>query len=256
MPIAPDAEPFHADATPRSEDGQRIGVLLSHGFTGSPKSMRPWAEHLAGLGYAVSVPRLPGHGTSWQELNKCRWADWYGEIQRSFDKLAANCDQVVVGGLSMGGALVLQLAADRGRDVAGVVVVNPGLTNANPARHVRHLVKFVTPSIGAIRNDIKKPGQDEGAYDRTPTRAAASLIDAWKGVIADLPKVTQPLLMFRSAEDHVVPPSSGRIIMTTVSSRDVTERILEHSYHVATLDNDASLIQEESAEFIRRVTGP
>ena len=44
MPIAPDAEPFHADATPRSEDGQRIGVLLSHGFTGSPKSMRPWAE--------------------------------------------------------------------------------------------------------------------------------------------------------------------------------------------------------------------
>ena len=103
---------------------------------------------------------------------------------------------------------------------------------------------------------VPEPGQDEGAYDRTPTRAAASLIDAWKGVIADLPKVTQPLLMFRSAEDHVVPPSSGRIIMTTVSSRDVTERILGHSYHVATLDNDASLIQEESAEFTRRVTGP
>jgi carboxylesterase len=68
--------------------------------------------------------------------------------------------------------------------------------------------------------------------------------------------VTQPLLLFRSAEDHVVDPSSARIILTRVSSTDVTERILENSYHVATLDNDAPAIYEESAEFIRRVTGP
>jgi carboxylesterase len=55
--------------------------------------------------------------------------------------------------------------------------------------------------------------------------------------------------------DHVVDPSSGRIIASTVSSRDVTERILENSYHVATLDNDAPTIFEESARFVRRVTG-
>ena len=255
MSIAPYAEPFYADAAP-GPDGQRVGVLLSHGFTGSPKSMLPWGRHLAEQGYGVAVPRLPGHGTSWQELNKCRWADWYGEVQRAFDKLDANCDQVVVGGLSMGAALTLQLAAERGNDVAGLVLVNPGLSVDNPARHVRHAIKLVVPSIGAIRNDIKKPGQDEGAYERTPTRAAASMIDAWKGIIADLPKVTQPVLMFRSAEDHVVPPSSGLLVMTRVSSRDLTERILEHSYHVATLDNDAPMIFEESAEFVRRVTGP
>ena len=125
MSISPHAEPFYADATPTGPDGQRVGVLLSHGFTGSPASMVPWGRHLAGHGYGVAVPRLPGHGTSWQELNKCRWADWYGEVQRAFDKLAANCDQVVVGGLSMGGGLVLQLAAERGRDVAGIVLNSP-----------------------------------------------------------------------------------------------------------------------------------
>ena len=177
MSILPHAEPFYADATP-GPDGQRVGVLLAHGFTGSPHSMVPWGRYLAEQGYGVAAPRLPGHGTSWQELNKCRWADWYGEVQRAFDKLDANCDQVVVGGLSMGGALVLQLAAERGNDVAGAVLVNPGLTVDNPARHVRHLVKLVVPSLSAIRNDIQKPGVDEGAYDRTPTRAACSRVSA------------------------------------------------------------------------------
>ncbi len=118
------------------------------------------------------------------------------------------------------------------------------------------MLQHVLGSLPGIANDIKKPGVEEHGYDRTPLKAARSMMAGWKGVRADLPKVTSPLVMFRSAEDHVVDPSSGQIILTSVSSRDLTERILEHSFHVATLDNDASTIFEESAEFIRRVTGP
>ena len=80
------------------------------------------------------------------------------------------------------------------------------------------------------------------------------MMQAWKPLRAALPKVTCPVLFFRSAEDHVVDPSSGRIILGSISSRDAQERILENSYHVATLDNDAPAIFEESVEFIRRVT--
>jgi carboxylesterase len=80
------------------------------------------------------------------------------------------------------------------------------------------------------------------------------MLRGYKALCADLPKVTCPVLFFRSVEDHVVDPSSSRIIMGGLSSRDVTERMLEDSYHVATLDNDAPAIFEESAEFIRRVT--
>lgn len=256
MPIAPYAEPFLAEARPDETGGRPVGVLLVHGFTGCPFSLRPWGEYVAGRGYAVSVPRLPGHGTSWQEANRTGWQDWYGEVERAFEKLRAGCDRVVVGGLSMGGSLALRLAELRGSEVAGLVLVNPALTNDSPLRHARHVLKWVVPSLSGVANDIKKPDQDEHGYDRVPARAAASMIDGWQSVIADLAKVTQPLLVFRSAVDHVVPPSSGAVLRAGVSSPDLTEQILQNSYHVATLDNDAPAIFEESVEFIRRVTGP
>ncbi len=252
----PATEPFFADAVPDPKDGQRVGVLLVQGFTGSPASMNPWGRHLAEQGFGVAVPRLPGHGTSWQELNRTRWPDWYGEVERAFEKLRANNDQVVVGGLSMGGALVLQLSANRGREVAGVVVVNPAVSTERKDVLALPVLKHVVPSFPGITDDIKKPDVQEHGYARTPLRAAHSMMLGWKALRPDLPRVTQPLLMFRSAEDHVVDPSSAALIRASVSSRDLTERLLENSYHVATLDNDAPTIFEESAEFVRRVTGP
>lgn len=255
MSVAPTAEPFFADARP-SADGQRVGVLLSHGFTGSPASMVPWGKSLAEQGYAVAVPRLPGHGTTWQEMNRTGWQDWYGEVERSFEKLRANCDQVVVGGLSMGATLVLLLAANRQSEVAGVISVNVSIDNKDPRRLALPLLKRVVPSFPGIVDDIKKPGVSESGYDRMPLRAAAELVALYKHLAPQLPRVTQPLLVFRSAEDHVADPGSHDLLLRSVSSRDVTERILENSYHVATLDNDAPVIFEESADFVRRVTGP
>ena len=118
------------------------------------------------------------------------------------------------------------------------------------------MLKHVVPSFPGIANDIMKPGVEEHGYGRTPLRAAHSMMSAWKLLREDLPKVTAPLLMFRSVVDHVADSSSSEVIRARVSSRDLTERMLENSYHVATLDNDAPEIFEESAQFIRRVTGP
>src|SRR5699024_3609720 len=89
--------PLSVPARPELTGGRSVGVLLSHGFTGSPASIRPWGEALAEHGYAVEVPRLPGHGTRWQELNRTTWSDWYGELSRVFERLAARHDAVVVG---------------------------------------------------------------------------------------------------------------------------------------------------------------
>ena len=248
-------QPFFADASP-GPDGRRVGVLLIHGFTGSPASIVPWGRHLAERGFGVAVPRLPGHGTTWQQMNRTRWQDWYDEAERAFEKLAADCDAVVAGGLSMGGALALRLAQQRGPEVAGLVLVNPALTNADPLRGLVPVLQHVVPSTAGVTNDIKKPDTDEHGYHRTPLKAAASLFAGWKRAIADLPTLTQPLLIFRSREDHVVPPSSTALITSRVASQDVTERMLENSYHVATLDYDAPEIFAESEQFVRRVTGP
>jgi carboxylesterase len=244
VPVQPGCEAF-------AFDGGKVGALMVHGFTGSPFSMRPWGEFLADNGLAVLGPRLPGHGTRWQEMNLTRWQDWYGEVERGFDTLRGRCDQVFVMGLSMGGTLALRLAEEKGDDLAGVVTVNASLlTLRKDARLLPFIAKLV-PSLKAIGDDIKKPDTTENAYDRTPLRAAASLAQLWRLVQADLGQVTQPLLVFRSTEDHVVEPASGALLMSRVGSTDVREILLDDSYHVATLDNDAPLIFAESLAFVR-----
>ena len=244
-----------AGAEPYSADGGPVGVLLSHGFTGCPASLRPWAEHLAAAGYTVRLPLLPGHGTSWQDANRTGWPDWYGRIEQSFDELAARCEQVFAFGLSMGGTLVTRLAEQRGDAVAGLVLVNPSYaTERFDARFARFLAPFVH-SRPAIGNDIKKPGVIELAYDRTPVAAFASLQKLWQVVVHDLDKLTCPVRMYRSVEDHVVEPLSSKLLLTRATGTVVDEVLLENSYHVATLDNDAPTIFDGSVEFIRSVVG-
>nr|WP_246280115.1 alpha/beta fold hydrolase [Nocardioides daedukensis] len=235
---------------------QRVGVLLSHGFTGSPASMKPWGRFLAERGYAVEVPLLPGHGTTWQDMNTTTWDDWYGEIERVFAKLVDENDKVVVGGLSMGGALALRLAANHQESVRGLMLVNPAVASSNKQLLAVPLVRRLVGSMPGIGNDIKLPGQDEVGYARTPLHALHSMVRAWKPLRRDLHDVIAPIRLWRSSVDHVVDPSSARIIADSVGSREVTERSLANSYHVATLDNDAETIFTESLEFIRGVTHP
>jgi carboxylesterase len=257
--VLPSAQPLSVAARPELTGGRRVGVLLSHGFTGSPGSMRAWGEHLADLGYAVEVPRLPGHGTHWRDMNTTTWADWYGEIGRAFEKLAADNDAVVVAGLSMGGALVLRLAADiaqqgRGDRIAGIVLVNPAVATKRWDVKLLPVLKHLLGAMPGIGSDIKKDGVIEDAYRHTPLKAAHSMMSAWPVLVADLGAITAPVLYFRSRVDHVVDELSEPLILERISSTDVTVTRLENSYHVATVDNDADRIFEESAAFVARVT--
>ncbi len=242
----PGAEPFH-------HEGGSVGALLCHGFTGTPQSMRPWAEHLAAAGLTVALPRLPGHGSRWQDANMTTWDDWYAVVEREFLALRERCDQVFVMGLSMGGTLTLRVAQLQGRAVDGIVLVNPSVIGLDPRLKVLPVLAKFVPSFPGIASDISKPGVTELAYDRNPLRALHSLRKAWGVVRADLPRVTQPLLLLRSLTDHVVEPESSRLILAKVSSRDVTEIVLHDSFHVATLDNDAPRIFASSLDFVRRL---
>ena len=139
MPVMPGAEAYaHA--------GGPTGVLLCHGFTGSPQSLRPWAEYLAKAGLGVSLPRLPGHGTTWQEMARTRWEDWFAEVDRAFDELQARSEEIFVMGLSMGGCLALRLAELRGHAVRGLVLVNPSVTADNKAVFaIAPVLKYLVP---------------------------------------------------------------------------------------------------------------
>ncbi|MEZ0093721.1 alpha/beta hydrolase [Streptacidiphilus sp. EB129] len=246
MPLMPGAEPYRHHGGP-------VGVLVCHGFTGSPFSMRPWAEAAAAQGLSVSLPLLPGHGTHWRDLNMTRWPDWYATLEREFELLSKECEQVFLFGLSMGGALSLHLAARHGAAVSGLVLVNPLVKMPGQAHRALPVVRHLVPSLPGIANDVAKPGVDEGGYTRNPLHAAHSMAQFTKVVQAELPQITQPLLLFRSPQDHVVTPGSGALLLSRISSTDVEERLLERSFHVATLDHDAETIFEGSLDFVRRL---
>ena len=242
--MLPGAEPFEAAGGP-------VGVLLCHGFTGSPQTLRPWAEYLAGQGLSVSLPRLPGHGTRWQDLARTGGHDWYTEVDLAFGALAKRCEQTFVFGLSMGGCLALRLAEVHGREVRGLVLVNPSLAPDTRLFLLAPVLKHVLRSLPGIASDVKKPGAFEVGYDRVPVRAAATLPKLWSSTVGHLGDITQPVLVYRSTVDHVVGPASMRALLAGVPEAQVTVRPCADSYHVATLDNDAQTIFEGSLKFIQ-----
>ena len=247
--------PVLAGAEPVDLPGGPVGVLVSHGFTGNPSSVRDWATSLHEQGgLTVLAPLLPGHGTSWQDMNTTAWQDWYVALERAFEDLRARCTTVFVMGLSMGGTLVLRLAEQHPGDVAGVVLVNASLATERKDAKLLPLLKHVLGSRPGIGSDVKKPGVTELAYDRLPLRAAHSLQQAWPVVRADLHKITCPVLAFRSSVDHVVEPVSGRALLQGLAGGTVEERVLDNSFHVATIDNDAPQIFAESLAFVRAHT--
>lgn len=248
MTGVPDHSPFSSTV---NGDAARIGVVLSHGFTGSPHGLRAWAQSLADAGFAVRMPLLPGHGTSWQDLARTRWSQWHSALDDAYLDLESHCDHVFVAGLSMGGALALRIAATR--PVAGVIVVNPGLVIDDPRAPLAGILKLILKSTPAIANDILKPGMDEGAYPRTPVAAAHELNKMFKNTIRLLPRITAPVRVFRSTVDHVVSDTSVAALRRGLTNAPLTLTTLENSYHVATLDNDAEEIFQGSADFIRAV---
>jgi carboxylesterase len=222
-------------------------VLLIHGFGGSPASMEPWARYLAERGHETAVPRLPGHGTRWEDMADTRWTDWYGAASAGLDELRSRGDAVAVAGLSMGGALALRLAIERPADVASIVLVNPALASSNRLMFLVPLLKHFVGSVGNSATMVKKPGVPRASYERLPLKAVSSLRALWADVRPRLGEVRQPLLLFRSVEDGDL---SSRLILAGVGSAEKREVLLHDSYHLATLDNDAPRIFAESAEWL------
>ena len=236
-----------------SGDNADIGVLVLHGFTGSTASMRPLAEGLAERGFAIEMPRLPGHGTHWKDANTTTWKDAARETIAAFERLRGTTRAQVAVGLSNGGMIALRLAQTRGEDLAGIVLINPFLFNRDPRMKLLPILRLLLPSVPGVGNDIAKPGQDEKAYDRVPVRALWSMSQLQAQVRDRLHEVTVPTLLYTSRQDHLVDPDNSRMIADEIGSTDFEHVWLERSYHVATLDYDFPEILEGTAKFAQRV---
>lgn len=244
--IIPGCEPWSAEGGPQ-------GTLVLHGFTGNPQGLRGLAEAFAAAGFTVELPLLPGHGTAVDDMLDTDWEDWSSVAEAAYESLAARCERVVVAGLSMGGTLTAWLGT-RHPEIAGLVFVNPAMdVPEEMAKALEDLVAAGTDRIPAVGNDVADPAAREKAYDATPLRPLLSLAGAAAAVRDDLAKITCPVLILTSTQDHVVPPGNSDLLAEAVGGP--VERVtLERSYHVATLDYDKDLINEKAVEFARRVT--
>jgi carboxylesterase len=228
-----------------------------HGFTGSPVSLRPLAELLSKRGFAIELPRLPGHGTAPRDLLPYRYADWRAEAVAGLNRLHARTERVVAVGLSMGGTLVLDLATSEKLD--GVVTINAQILDrgglvVKMAPLIEKLVPLAPASAAGLKkNDIKKGG-DEDAYDWVAAAAGNSLVRALPEVRGRLGELRCPLLVVYSRDDHSVPPENSKALPGLVGSKEVTVVELLDSYHVATLDNDLPLLDERIAAFAESCT--
>ena len=244
--VIPNGDEFHLE-------GGAIAVLMVHGFTGSPASIRPWAEALHREGFTVRAPRLPGHAETWEEMNKTRWSDWYAEVDRNFSELKKKYQRVFVAGFSMGGALSIRLASIRGQEIEGLMLVNPSIHDPRPSMKLVPLLQYVIPSLGGRGTDVAAPNPPKHSYGRTPLRALRSLQKLWKVVQRDLYLVDVPLMVGYSVNDHVVDPKNSEMVIDNVSSIDIREVIFERSFHNVALDYDLDLLVEESLSFIKDV---
>ncbi len=246
--ILPGCEPFEAV-------GGDTGVLVLHGFTGNPSSMRPLAEFLAADGFTVSLPRLPGHGTSVADMMTTSWVDWTRAALEAYDDLAARTTRVAVVGLSMGGGLGAYVA--QRRDVGAVVFINPLVKPPVPEMidGLNQLIEAGLTTIDAIGSDVKREGVSELAYNATPLACAKSLFDGIGEVYEALASIVAPSLLLSSREDHVVTADNGDDLVARV--RGPIERVwLENSFHVATIDNDQPVVQALTRDFIHKTVAP
>ncbi|MGZ5351608.1 MAG: alpha/beta hydrolase [Actinomycetota bacterium] len=242
--VRPGAEPFSLGEGP-------VGVLMIHGFTGSPASMRPIGEWLAEQGAAVEGVRLPGHGTSVDDLRTRRWTEWVDEATDGLDRLRTRSRTVVAFAQSMGASVALAVAAARPHDVDGLALANPYVFDA------RHLLipvgrRFLR-TVKGVANDIAMPGADENADEVMPVPAIAEMAAMMRLVRSALPGIRQPVVVFRSGADHVIPRANARKVLARIGSERTELVPCPRSYHVVSLDHDAPLVRERVLALAREL---
>lgn len=232
-----------------------VGVLVLHGFTGNPGSMRALAEACATAGFHVELPQLAGHGTAIEDMIPTRWADWSGDAEKAYQVLSKRAKKIVVMGLSMGGALTLWMAAQH-PEACGIVCVNPATQpqTSDVIDMLQGMIDAGTVMVEAIGSDIADPSAHETAYPGTPLAAMKSFLSEGLAPLAPrYPSIKMPMLLYTSTQDHVVLPSDSDAVAAAYGG-PVERVILERSYHVATQDYDKDIIFAGAVAFVHRVT--
>ncbi|MGH7610646.1 MAG: alpha/beta hydrolase [Candidatus Dormibacteria bacterium] len=254
MPTAADAEldpktiaPYWLGEGPR-------GVLLLHGFAGTPPEMRPLGEALAKRGFLVYAPLLAGHGTTPEDMETTGHRDWISSAETGLEALRERCSAVGLAGQSMGAALALHLAAQHAQPRA--LVCQSAFTWIRDWRLAllplaQHLVRWQVPSDRVDLYNAQAIA-DLHNYRRRPTRAIAELMKLCRLVRGELPAVFRPLLLLQGGRDSVIDPANSGEILARVTSDVRALRVFPRSGHGLSVDVDREAVAEVGADWLER----
>ncbi|MHB8325699.1 MAG: alpha/beta hydrolase [Candidatus Dormibacteria bacterium] len=238
-------------------DGER-GVLLLHGFAGTPPEMRNLAEWLAARGFVAYAPLLAGHGTTPEEMAFTGKGDWIRSADQALDELLGRCRWVGVAGQSMGGTLALHLAATRPEvravvSQAGMLWLRDRRLHLLPALH--RLVPWDVPS-GAVDLYYPDAVRDLHSYGRRPTKAILELVRLGRLVRRELTAIVQPLLVLHGGRDGVVEPANADEILARASSSIRALQRFERSGHGMSVDVDKEEVAAAAGRWLEKFVGP
>jgi carboxylesterase len=233
------------------------GVLLVHGFCGTPPEVRGWGEHLAQHGFRVHGALITGHGRTPEELELTSWQDWVASAQAQLDALKRECPSVCVGGQSMGGTLALLLAA-RNPDVAAVAttsaLVSLGLWPELQIRVGRRLRHWHYPNRQNIDLWDRAAVNQLRSYNRRALKSHTDLVALYRQARLELPQIKAPALIIHGRRDRVVPPRNARLIAEAIGP-SATVRFFERDGHAMTVDVDKEEVFALTTEHFQRATG-
>ncbi|MBT3313924.1 MAG: alpha/beta fold hydrolase [Anaerolineae bacterium] len=242
----------HLDGDAFFWEGGSVGIFLSHGFTATTVEVRLLAEKLHAAGYTISAPLLPGHGTKPEDLNNVHWRDWIESGEESLQNLFKSCEQVWVGGASMGGMLALQLAS-KYPQISGVLLYVPAIRTMMNKMALLQLY-LAAPFMKEIARDSLDGSDLWQGYPGLPLKGVIQFLRFQKATLKHLSSIRQPILIFQGRQDTTVAPKAGKIIMDGVSSEIKEHHWMENSSHSILLDEEYEDIARLSLEFIERNT--
>jgi carboxylesterase len=243
-----------ANPSPFTLIGGDVGILLVHGFTGSPAELRPLGQYLNERGLTVAAPLLPGHGTTPQDANRARWQDWQTCVEGALAELQTRSRRVFVAGLSLGSLLSLSLAA-RHHELDGAIAYSPAIQVTDPRSYAVAIIKHIVPTLAKPSDFFADPAAKDlmWSYELYPAAAAHEAMKLIGEVKRSLPQITCPLLVFYSKADAIIRPQGAQLILDRVKSTDKRIVTLQRSGHVITVDIEWQQVAEETHRFVQQI---
>jgi carboxylesterase len=229
-----------------------VGVLLVHGLNGNTGDMAELEEVLQKHGIITKNMLLPGHGSKVKNMLSTGWEEWAQAVHDELSRLKEMCDVVFLVGHSLGGALVLHVAANE--DVAGVVPICAPLHLHLWLKPAVSIGKYLLPLVPTLREDVRDPEArhrySRDVYRWTPLHPVESMVRYLPQLRTELQRITAPSLIITSLHDHVVPSRDGREIYKLIGSREKHLVTLHRSYHVVMKDHDREEVFDKTLAFV------